>query len=1047
MNDNFPIFNIINKTIMMSNSTFLRKNAITGFPIFKHKNQKSTKYFYLLMLFVFMGTSICVNAQSAGFNSSFAVLSINGGGNTYYDLFATTANTDFNNADLGAFSSVNTLLLKGAEHNVYKCGGCDLTSTRLFYRIYITGDQPTSFSNIDIGWSSGFNNGCGGQDQVWSNTGYSINVLSGLPAGNYTFEVYSDAAITCSGNTALANNNGSNYKATFTVVKAESTIAVTGTTNFTYDNTPHGPSTANVTGSSGAVTYSYVGVSPTIYAANATPPTNPGTYTVTATVAADDNYNGASSSATPFTIEAGLYTYIPDANFLQALTNSATYNVTSLGACVLTSEISNLTELNIESKNISNLTGIEDFSSLQDLYCYNNNLSSLDVSMLSSLSFLDLESNSLTSLNIKGLNNLIQVICWFNNLTTLDLSDTPNLVYLDCDDNAFTSLNVSELTQLAQFYCSGNQLTSLDVRGLTNLTNFECADNLLTCILVDDVPAAILKNTTVDPDPEAQGAYLWATDDLTKYSYCACNLTTTWDGASWIPVAPTTGTYAAIIAGNYSEPANISACTLTIKNGATAIIPSGFNVALNAPLTVETGGSFTLSNNANLIQSTNTANTGNVVVKRNSNPLYRLDYTMWSSPVASQNLSAFSPLTTLTRFYTYNPATNLYNAIPDPSATNFTSGAGYLIRMPNTDPASGYDAGTNSIIYPGVFTGVPNTGNVSLASLSSGQYYAVGNPYPSPISAESFLAGNSTDGILYFWRKTNAALGSAYATYTAGGSTTTTPTSAAPNGTIAVGQGFIVKTGVTTTLNFTNAMREVSPTSTQFFKTRQVVEKDRVWLNLTNTTGVFSQMLVGYMTNATQGVDAGIDGKYINDSPIALTSNINNEEYTIQGRALPFDGTDVVPLNFKTDVAGDYTIAIDHVDGLFATGQDVYLVDSATGTETNLKSGAYTFSAAAGTANSRFALKYQKTLGIKAAAFSDNSVTVYKNKGTLHANSGDVAIANIKVFDIQGRLLSELKNVGSTSATIPNLKAANQVLVVKITSQDNKVVSKKVVHY
>lgn len=747
------------------------------------------------------------------------------------------------------------------------------------------------------------------------------------------------------------------------------------------------------------------------------------------------NNNGAANYS--YTVAAGGgTTYVPDNNFEQALITLGLD--CALDDYVFTSNISNLTELNIEGKAITNLTGIEAFSSLQDLYCKDNNLTSLDVSMLSNLRFLDLENNSLTSLNIKGLNNLTQVICWFNNLTTLDLSDTPNLVYLDCDFNDFTSLDVSKLTHLVDFYCSGNQLTSMDVRGLTDLDYFECTENaLLTCILVDDLEAANAK-TIADQ---------WVKDVAANYSYCACNLTTTWDGASWIPVAPTTGTYAAIIAGNYSEPANISACTLTIKNGATAIIPSGFNVALNAPLTVETGGSFTLSNNANLIQSTNTANTGNVVVKRNSNPLYRLDYTMWSSPVASQNLSAFSPLTTLTRFYTYNPATNLYNAIPDPSATNFTSGTGYLIRMPNTDPASGYDAGTNSIIYPGVFTGVPNTGNVSLASLSSGQYYAVGNPYPSPISAESFLAGNSTDGILYFWRKTNAALGSAYATYTAGGSTTTTPTSAAPNGTIAVGQGFIVKTGVTTTLNFTNAMREVSPTSTQFFKTRQVVEKDRVWLNLTNTTGVFSQMLVGYMTNATQGVDAGIDGKYINDSPIALTSNINNEEYTIQGRALPFDGTDVVPLNFKTDVAGDYTIAIDHVDGLFATGQDVYLVDSATGTETNLKSGAYTFSAAAGTANSRFALKYQKTLGIKAAAFSDNSVTVYKNKGTLHANSGDVAIANIKVFDIQGRLLSELKNVGSTSATIPNLKAANQVLVVKITSQDNKVVSKKVVHY
>jgi trimeric autotransporter adhesin len=60
----------------------------------------------------------------------------------------------------------------------------------------------------------------------------------------------------------------------------------------------------------------------------------------------------------------------------------------------------------------------------------------------------------------------------------------------------------------------------------------------------------------------------------------------------------------------------------------------------------------------------------------------------------------------------------------------------------------------------------------------------------------------------------------------------------------------------------------------------------------------------------------------------------------IQGRALPFDGTDIVPLAFKTKLAGDYTIAIDHVDGLFSGNQEVYLLDNTTGTETNLKAGA-----------------------------------------------------------------------------------------------------------
>ncbi len=169
-------------------------------------------FFALIMTFI----GGMLYSQTAGFNTTYAVLSVNGGANTYYDLQATTGNPDFNGTNLGSFNSTNSLTLKGAEHNVYKCGGCDLTSTRLYYRVYMTGSTPGAFSNLSIGFSSGGANGCGGEDQQWSNTGYSTNVLTGLSAGNYTFEVYSDASVTCEGGTVYAGNFGLNYKATFT---------------------------------------------------------------------------------------------------------------------------------------------------------------------------------------------------------------------------------------------------------------------------------------------------------------------------------------------------------------------------------------------------------------------------------------------------------------------------------------------------------------------------------------------------------------------------------------------------------------------------------------------------------------------------------------------------------------------------------------------------------------------------------------------------------------------------------------------------------------
>jgi hypothetical protein len=71
---------------------------------------------------------------------------------------------------------------------------------------------------------------------------------------------------------------------------------------------------------------------------------------------------------------------------------------------------------------------------------------------------------------------------------------------------------------------------------------------------------------------------------------------------------------------------------------------------------------------------------------------------------------------------------------------------------------------------------------------------------------------------------------------------------------------------------------------------------------------------------------------------------------------------------------------------------------------------------------------------------------VYKNNGTLYVNSGKMSINSIQVYDIQGRLIAERKNVKSSTTTLDNLKANNQVLLVKISGEDNSVVTKKVLN-
>ena len=479
----------------------------------------------------------------------------------------------------------------------------------------------------------------------------------------------------------------------------------------------------------------------------------------------------------------------------------------------------------------------------------------------------------------------------------------------------------------------------------------------------------------------------------------------------------------------------------TINSGSTLTVKSGNNLSVaNNLFNNGTESSVVIENNANLIQAgTSNTNTGAITINRNSAALQFLDYTLWSSPVSGQKLKTFSLATLDTRFYNYDPSSNIYVAVAAPATTDFVLGNGYLIRVPNDHP-------TTPTIWNGVFKGVPNNGDVTITGLTSGTFNAIGNPYPSTISADLFMTANSITEPLYFWRKTNGAVGTAYATYTMAGSVGTPGTGGiTPNGTIQVSQGFITK-ATSGSITFTNSMRTAN-NGNQILRTL-ATEKNRIWLNLSAENAPVNQMMVAYMDGATAGIDAAIDGRYINDEPTALTSNLNGEEFVIQAKGLPFDAADTIPLTFKTAAAGSFTIGIDHVDGLFTTNQDIFLKDTTTGKEQNLKSGSYTFTSATGVFNNRFVLTYKTsgTLGVNAANLEENEVVVYKQSGSLHINAGKTVIKEVRVFDIRGVLIYEQKDVNATTASLKNLAESKQTILVQITSDQNKTTTKKAIY-
>ena len=217
---------------------------------------------------------------------------------------------------------------------------------------------------------------------------------------------------------------------------------------------------------------------------------------------------------------------IPDKAFLNALIeNGIDVNKDSL---ISYSEAKAVTYLEVDGKSISDLTGIEAFINLISLHCFNNQLTSLDVSANKAMQYLYCGYNQITSLNLPNNNSFGQLDCRDNRLTSLDVSGLTYLYYLFCTGNQLTTLDVSKNTYLQALecgynqltrlviplntsihwlYCQNNQLTSLDVKMLPYLSSLNCSRNQLTSLNVSMNTS--LRNLDVSFMPSLYQVCVW----------------------------------------------------------------------------------------------------------------------------------------------------------------------------------------------------------------------------------------------------------------------------------------------------------------------------------------------------------------------------------------------------------------------------------------------------------------------------------------------------------------------------------------------------------
>lgn len=702
--------------------------------------------------------------------------------------------------------------------------------------------------------------------------------------------------------------------------------------------------------------------------------------------------------------------------------------------------LGNITEINgsfggfrvINNDSLQSLNGLN-FTSIIGNYLLikdNQALTNIDglASLLTVSNDMSLEIiNNASLVNLDGLQNLIKV-------GRILIQNNPFLIHIN-GLSGVTQLTMTSTTRLLSIFNNANLESIQGIRNIVQTSIFSLVISTNPMLAVCDLKNICQYLGTAKPR-SINGNQSGCNTTAEVVSSCP----TIWNGTSWSDGFPS-ATRSALIEGNLDLTTTLSAKNFTVNSGV-------FRILSDASLTLDGSvinnlqpENFIVENDGNLFQTIEASlrkNQGKIKVISENPPFKRLDYTLWSSPVQNQNLFEFSPLTingvtnyvgSTGRIYSYEGINGYVNPTPYTQNAVFIPAKGYLFRAPNNwNP-------TVAVAYQGQFFGIPNNGT-QVVTTHLNAFTSIGNPYPSTIDAIELFDVNPNLGALYFWTNTNAPQNGAYtqnnyASYTAVGGVAANAGGVEPTNFIAVGQGFIAYNG-STQVTFNNSMRVGN--STNFFRTT-TAEKHRFWLNLQGESNVnHNQILVSYMTGATNEVDNQIDGKLFGYNGSSLYNVIENEKYAIQGKSLPFLESDVVLLGFKAENSGTFTISLGNFDGLFSEGEiTIYLKDNLSNTIHNLMQNPYEFQSNSGEFNSRFEVVYQSTLDVKNQDLNRN-LLVFKNQQNIVVQSSK-EFQKIEIHDMLGRLVYKIDDVNSKEFSVDASGFSSQILIVSVKSE------------
>lgn len=528
---------------------------------------------------------------------------------------------------------------------------------------------------------------------------------------------------------------------------------------------------------------------------------------------------------------------------------------------------------------------------------------------------------------------------------------------------------------------------------------------------------------------------------------------------------------------NITETANSTHMALFIDPGVTVVMNN--DTKLQNDWYLDLDGKIDLQGKSQLVQTANSdleVTSAGSIERDQQGQSNKFNYNYWCSPVgavsATTNNNAYT-VAGVMRDGTdpNNPKVINWTSGYDGSATTtpITLSSYWIFKFQNLTPqyANWAAVGQNGSLSAGqgytlkgsnaatatqnyTFVGKPNNGVIT-SPIAAGNLNLCGNPYPSALDANAFLAANTsaTTGAMYFWEhySTNNShnlldyQGGYAARNLVGGTPPVAPTGISNQGSssrvparfVPVGQGFLVYGSATGgTITFDNSQRgfvkENEANSNPMFRQNQnILAADRasdnredtytdgdsfarIRLGFDSANNYHRQILIGFMDNlATDGFDLGYDAVQIDTQPNDLYFKLGSNNLVIQGVG-SFNPNKVYPLSLKNSTSGDVKFVLDDVENLDAN-QNIYIHDQVTGQYHNIRNQAFQINLATGIYADRFSLCFSTSpnLGVDDFTPSNNIAVMYTQNDHLIQISKGTSGADIKGVELINMLGQSVK--------------------------------------